>query len=130
MNAEHARSATAPSRRIGLVASPLSLLRTKGSGAPSARRVPLLGLLVLAAFALLALTAPSALAARGHVFKGTFGTPGTGPGQLKEPSAVAVNEASGDVYVLDQGNSRVDKFGPAGNFIRAFLSGLRIGAPA
>jgi hypothetical protein len=54
----------------------------------------LLGLPVVLAAALLALTAPSALAARGHVFKETFGTPGSGPGQLKEPSAVAVNEAS------------------------------------
>jgi len=57
------------------------------------------GLLVLAATALLALTAASALAARGHVFDGTIGEPCTAepcaPGKLKEPSAVAVNEASG-----------------------------------
>jgi hypothetical protein len=57
---------------------------------------------------LLALAAP-ALAARGHEFTGTIGTPCTaepcGPGELKEPTAVAVNEATGDVYVVDKFDS-------------------------
>jgi hypothetical protein len=62
-----------------------------------------------------ALLLPSvASAARGHQFKETFGTPCTelvcGPGELKEPSAVAVNEATGEVYVLDQGNNRIEIF--------------------
>jgi hypothetical protein len=76
------------------------------------------GLLTLAAAAFLALTAGSAHAARGHVFDGTIGEPCTvepcGSGELKEPSAVAVNEASGDVYVLDQGSDRVQRFGSSG----------------
>lgn len=66
------------------------------------------GLLALTLAALLALAAP-ALAARGHEFTGTIGTPCTaepcGPGELKEPTAVAVNEATGDVYVVDKFDS-------------------------
>jgi DNA-binding beta-propeller fold protein YncE len=86
----------------------------------------LVGLLALAIAALLALTAflavavTPALAARGHEFDPSLmiGTPCTtepcGPGELKEPTAVAVNEASGDVYVLDQGNNRVQRFSSIG----------------
>lgn len=90
-----------------------AVLRGGGSGAPSLRPLAPLALAVAAVLALAAIPA-SALAARGHVFKGTFGTPGSGPGQLSEPSAVAVNEATGDVYVLDQGNARVVRFSSIG----------------
>jgi DNA-binding beta-propeller fold protein YncE len=51
-----------------------------------------------------------ALATRGHVFGGSFGKEGAGGGEFKEPSAVAVNEATGDVYVVDRGNLRVERF--------------------
>jgi hypothetical protein len=80
----------------------------------------------LAVVALLTVFSSSALAARGHVFDPslTIGTPCTaepcGPGELKEPSAVAVNEATGDVYVVDQGNDRIDRFDAAGNFLGEF----------
>jgi hypothetical protein len=79
--------------------------------APFSRSFGFASLLALTTAALLALVAipASALAARGHVFKGSFGTPGTGPGELKEPSAVAVNEASHDVYVVDQGNNHAHR---------------------
>lgn len=61
------------------------------------------------------LSAASALASqRGHVFSGTFGSPGTGPGQLKEPDGVAVNEETGMVYVADKGNDRVQWFNSKG----------------
>jgi hypothetical protein len=63
--------------------------------------------------AALALSATPALAARGHVFSGTFGKPGTGPGELSEPGGVAVNEATGVVYVVDKAAGRVEYF--AGN---------------
>jgi hypothetical protein len=51
-----------------------------------------------------------ALATRGHVFGGSFGKEGSGAGEFKESSAVAVNEATGDVYVVDWGNNRVERF--------------------
>ena len=38
--------------------------------------------------------------ARGDVFSASFGAPGSGDGQLDEPSGVAVNESTGDVYVV------------------------------
>jgi hypothetical protein len=67
------------------------------------------GLLALTITALLALAASPAFAARGHEFTETIGTPCTaepcGPGELKEPTAVAVNEATGDVYVVDKFDS-------------------------
>ncbi|MBA3808583.1 MAG: PD40 domain-containing protein [Solirubrobacterales bacterium] len=65
--------------------------------------------------------APSAaLAARGHVFERSFGSKGAGPGQLNEPSGVAVSAATGDVYVVDKGNNRVGYFSAAGAYIGQF----------
>lgn len=65
---------------------------------------------------LLALPTASALAARGHVFETSFGKTGTGNGEFKEPQGVAVNEATGDVYVVDKGDNRVEWFSAAGAF--------------
>ncbi|MGH2880063.1 MAG: hypothetical protein ACRDK4_10720, partial [Solirubrobacteraceae bacterium] len=67
-----------------------------------------------------ALTAVSAQAFRGHKLSFAFASEGSGPGQLKKPSGIAVNEATGQVYVLDQGNQRVEVFSGAGTFERAF----------
>jgi DNA-binding beta-propeller fold protein YncE len=61
-----------------------------------------------------------ALAARGHVFGSEFGEVGAGPGELSEPQGVAVNEASGDVYVVDEGNHRVERFSAAGAYLGQF----------
>lgn len=44
-----------------------------------------------------------------------FGTEGSGNGQFKEPQGVAV-DAAGDVWTLDTGNDRVEKFSGAGGF--------------
>jgi DNA-binding beta-propeller fold protein YncE len=61
-----------------------------------------------------------AWAERGHVFAKTFAGPGTGAGQLSEPEGVAVNEATGDVYVVDKANNRVEYYtaegAPLGEF--------------
>src|SRR5665213_1890825 len=45
-----------------------------------------------------------------HAPAGSFGSEGSGPGQFKEPWGVAVNDATGDVYVVDSGNNRVEEF--------------------
>ena len=68
--------------------------------------LPMCGLL------LLTFTTTPALAVRGHVFTANIGSPGSGPGQLSEPTGVAVNETTGDVYVVDTGNHRVEWFDP------------------
>ena len=43
------------------------------------------------------------------IFVTKWGTFGTGPGQFLSPFGVAVN-ATGDVYVSDTGNHRVDRY--------------------
>jgi hypothetical protein len=91
----------------------------------SPQRAVALTLVVLVATAgILALSVGSAVAARGHVFGGAFGEPCTsepcGAGQLKEPSAVAVNEATGQVFVLDQGDERIERFSSTGAYEMQF----------
>jgi hypothetical protein len=60
---------------------------------------------------------------------GTFGSPGSGAGQVQSPQGVAVQATSGNVYVADTGNARVDVFGPSGRFIEAFGWGVADGQP-
>jgi hypothetical protein len=82
-----------------------------------ARRLVVLGglLLVVGVVGAVFAAAP-ALASRGHVFERKFAESGSGPGQLKEPAGVAVDEATGDVYVYDRGNDRVEYFSSAGAY--------------
>ena len=44
---------------------------------------------------------------------------GNGPGQFAEPRGVAA-DLSGNVYVADTKNSRIEVFDANGNFVRAF----------
>ncbi|HEV7493046.1 hypothetical protein [Baekduia sp.] len=67
----------------------------------------------------LGLAASPALAAS-QVFLTGFGSSGSGAGQLSNPQDVAVDESTGDIYVADAGNFRIDKFSAIGNFILAF----------
>jgi streptogramin lyase len=47
------------------------------------------------------------------------GPAGSGPGQLSGPTTVAV-DGSGNVYVADRNNGRIDKFDSVGNFLQSF----------
>jgi NHL repeat len=103
----------------------------------SAVGVVLVFLLVMAA---------AAQGAQTHAFEESFGTAGSGAGQLSlatavggsngiEPlpgSGVAVDDATGDVYVADTGNNRVDEFDPSmppgEQFLRAWGWGVVDGA--
>jgi NHL repeat len=70
-----------------------------------------------------------ALSQQGHAFSRAFTVPG-GPGgdtALKESSGVAVDEASGDVYVADAGNYRIVQLGPNGEFLSAWGYGVADG---
>ena len=93
-------------------------IHTAATGRPSRRRsahCPVRGLLtlLLGSAALLLSSAPaSALLNQGHVFSGTF--EGSGAQSFEAPSGVAVNEASGDVYVADPAHERVERFKSAG----------------
>src|SRR5262245_57392192 len=53
----------------------------------------------------------------------SFGSAGSGPGQFQAPVGVAVNQSTGDVYVADSGNKRVQKFDATGTFIAASGAG-------
>jgi len=58
-----------------------------------------------------------ALAAHRHVFAGSFEG---GEGPFAEPDGVAVNDSTGDVYVVDRGNDRVEQFDAGGTFLASF----------
>jgi DNA-binding beta-propeller fold protein YncE len=73
-------------------------------------RLRRIGIVCSATFALCASSAQAA----GYSPIGKFGAAGSGYGQLEAPAGVAVEAATGDVFVVDQGNSRVQKLGPEG----------------
>jgi hypothetical protein len=58
------------------------------------------------------------------------GTHGTGAGQFDSPGGVAVNESTGDVYVADTNNNRIQRFAADGTFISAIGWGVDDGLPA
>lgn len=96
----------------------------RGLRAPSrnARRLTVAVLISLCiSVCVFAVSAPVAGAAT------QIGIPGNGSGQLWDPAGVAV-DATGDVYVADPYNYRVDKFGSAGNFLLAWGEGVADGA--
>ena len=64
-------------------------------------------------------------AARGEAtitYQSAFGSSGSGTGQFNTPAGIAVNEANGDIYVVDRGNNRIQQFTSAGTFIRMWGS--------
>jgi hypothetical protein len=93
------------------------------ASAPAGRlaRVLQLCLAVVAALLLVAVAAPLASAAPLGVL-GVSGSNGTGDGQFQGTGGVAVNESTGDVYVIDIGGQRVERFGAAGAFEDSFGS--------
>jgi DNA-binding beta-propeller fold protein YncE len=68
----------------------------------------------------LAFATSPALAGEVHVYNSAFGSAGTLAGQFEDPAGVAVNSATGDVYVVDKGNNRIDEFEANGTFVRAW----------
>jgi DNA-binding beta-propeller fold protein YncE len=91
--------------------------------APSLQQSPHGTLLLasfLAALCVLALAATPALATTGHRYVGQFGGPGSAAGSFSGPAGVAVQQSTGDLYVADQSNNRVQKFAAGGELILAF----------
>jgi NHL repeat len=96
---------------------------------PRSRQRAVFALALLLAGGVLGLTGTPAMAfsERGHEFAFTFGSTGTARGQFAEkvgPTGVAVSESTGDVYVVDPGNSRVEQFGPEGEPIAVWGWGV------
>jgi hypothetical protein len=79
-------------------------------------------LFFLGALAMLAFSVAPALAVPAHVRTAAIGSVGEAAGGLLLAgfSEVAVDQSTGDVYVADTGNRRVDEFSSAGVFVRAF----------
>jgi tripartite motif-containing protein 71 len=50
-------------------------------------------------------------------YVGSFGSHGTGPGQFDDPSEIVANPGTGDLFVVDGGNERVEEVNPAGKFL-------------
>lgn len=101
------------------VRGPLSKSLVRPAGVLAADLVCLL-LACIAAVGLGAAPAGAALPAQ-------FGEAGTGAGQFAEPEGVAVDQASGDVYVVDKNNQRVEQFDATGGFLTAWGWGVADG---
>ncbi len=54
----------------------------------------------------------------GHI--GEAGPGGSGAGEFSNPNGVAIEQASGDVYVVDMGNNRVERFEASGAYLSQF----------
>ncbi|MGN6373905.1 MAG: hypothetical protein ACTHM1_13105 [Solirubrobacteraceae bacterium] len=88
-------------------------------------------LTVFALGALLALSAGPAAAKQVRLLSGVFGSAASGPADPYPlssgpfgSSSIAVDDTSGDVYVTDQGNHRVEKFTSSGEFLLMFGKGV------
>jgi len=65
-----------------------------------------------------------------YVFVGKFGSgPGIATGQFVQPNGIAIEASTGNVYVADTLNNRIQEFGPTGVFIRAFGSATELANP-
>ncbi len=56
-----------------------------------------------------------------------FGGYGSGAGESIEPNGIAVDQANGDVYVVDSNNNRVERFTSRGRFLLAWGWGVADG---
>jgi DNA-binding beta-propeller fold protein YncE len=82
---------------------------------------------VLVATVGMSIATSPALAKRVHLFAGSFGAATSTPANPYPlaagetgPTSVAVDDSTGDVYVTDRGNSRIEKFSASGEFILMF----------
>ena len=95
----------------------------------NARRLILVSL--CGVVSVLVFSSASAVAFETHVASQSIGSgeKGTGAGQLELAgrSGVAVDQATGDVYIADTGNDRVDELEPSGAFMRAWGWGVADG---
>jgi hypothetical protein len=68
--------------------------------------------LALMSGGVLSVDAHTALAATTFKLESSFGAQGSGTGQFEAPGAVAVEVSTGDAFVLDTKNERIEKFQP------------------
>jgi NHL repeat-containing protein len=83
--------------------------------------------LAVAVFALTAVLGVAVAKAAFMSSVATFGSSGSGAGQLQNPTGMASDQRSGNVYIADSGNNRVEKFDATGNFLAAWGWGVADG---
>jgi hypothetical protein len=82
------------------------------------RRLPSATFIAALAVAVALCLVAAASAAASMVQVDQFGAPGTGAGQLSNPTQIAVNETTGETYVVESFNRRVSVFDSDGRFLR------------
>ncbi len=55
-------------------------------------------------------------------FIASYGSYGSGEGQFKKPTGIAINQSSGNVYIADCENDRIEELSSTGSYVRAFGS--------
>jgi hypothetical protein len=78
---------------------------------------------LVAALGVLAVASTAAWAGTRYGQVGGFGKEGAGNGEFATPVGVAVDQSSGDVYVVDSANARVQKFEAGGAYVSQFAGG-------
>lgn len=73
-------------------------------------------MLLIAPVSVFLIAAPAAALDNPPPFVRTWGSPGTGAGQFQGPEGIAA-DTSGNLYVADAGNDRVEKFAADGTYI-------------
>ncbi len=76
--------------------------------------------LCLALACALSLGSGASLASASKGLIGTFGSTGREPGQFEAPRGVAVNDSTGDLYVVDSTEDRVEVFDANGDYLSRF----------
>lgn len=72
---------------------------------------------IASAIAIVGVASPLASAALVHQFSFSFDGTGTPAGSLTSPDGVAIDEASGDVFVADIGHDVIDQFDAGGRYL-------------
>ena len=80
--------------------------------------------LLALALASLALLVGVSLALAGKSAEGAIGATGTEGGLFRDPADIAVRQSSGQIYVADSANNRIQRLDSAGNFERAWGRGV------
>jgi len=76
--------------------------------------------LLIAACATFLLGSLAASASAEVTYERSFGSNGSGAGQFSRAGSISIDRATGDLYVIDAGNNRIEQFTEGGQFIRAW----------